>query len=178
MAAKRTMSALQAFFEPGQPAGSITPDRVQDAIFSLQGGWGRISLTAPALTTITTQGQWVKAAGTTELAQYGQQFDMPQNGRLRATSPVPSILDVSAVISIEDGANKTFEAAIALNGNILESTIRTIRLGSSGAIEEAVILADFLQAENDYVEIFLRNMTDAADVTVTRLYMRARTYVV
>jgi hypothetical protein len=172
------MEQLYAFFAPGQAAGAITPDRVQDALFTMQGGWGRISLTASAATDITAVNTWVKAAGTTALAAHSQQFTMPANNRLQCTCPIPSIMEISATLSIVDGNNKTIQLALARNGTIMAETITTIRLGSGGDTEEGVLIGDFAQELNDYVEVWVRNTTDSTDVTVTALNMRARTYTV
>lgn len=177
MPTKRTIDELYALFAPGQPAASITPDRVQDLVLTLQGGWGRMSLVESAQTVIVQSGSWVKAAGVTALAEHSQQFVMPENNRLQCVCPIPSIMEVAAVISIVNGNNKTFEAAIAVNGEVRPESVRTFRIGSGGDVVEAVILDDFLQAEGDYVEVWIRNLTDAADATITRLYLRARTYV-
>jgi hypothetical protein len=172
------MQQLYAFFAPGQAAGAITPDRVQDALFTMQGGWGRISLTASAPTDITAVNTWVKAAGTTALAAHSQQFTMPENGRLQCTCPIPSIMEIAATGSIQGGNNKTLQVAFARNGVIMTETVTTIRLDSSGAAQEGVLIGDFAQELNDYVEVWVRNITDGTDVTVTALNMRARTYTV
>jgi hypothetical protein len=172
------MEQLYAFFAPGQAAGAITPDRVQDALFTMQGGWGRINLTASAPTDITAVNTWVKAAGTTALAAHSQQFTMPENGRLQCACPIPSIMEIAATVSIVDGNNKTVQLALARNGTVMNETITTVRLGSAGNSEEGVLIGDFAQELNDYVEIWVRNTTDDTDVTVTALNMRARTYVI
>jgi hypothetical protein len=178
MPTKRTMEQLYAFFAPGQADGAITPDRIQDALFTMQGGWGRINLTASALTNITAVNTWVKAAGSTALAAHSQQFTMPENNRLQCTCPIPSIMEISATLSIVDGNNKTIQLALARNGSVMTETITTIRLGSGGDTEEGTLLGDFAQELNDYVEVWVRNITDGTDVTITSLNMRARTYVV
>jgi hypothetical protein len=178
MATKRTMDQLYAFFAPDQADGAITPDRIQDAIFTMQGGWGRISLAETALTTIAAVNTWTKLAGTTTLAAHSQQFTMPANNRLQCVCPIPSVMEVTASVSIVDGNNKSFEVAIARNGTVIPESIVTIRLGSGGDVEEGVVFADFQQELNDYVEIWVRNITDDTDVTATRLNMRARTYVI
>lgn len=178
MPTKRTMEQLYAFFATGQAAGAITPDRVQDALFTMQGGWGRISLASSALTTISAINTWTKAAGTTTLAAHSQQFTMPANNRLQCTCPIPSIMEVTASVSVLNGNNKTYELAIAKNGTVIPESVAPVRFGSAGTPLEAVMFADFQQGANDYIEIWVRNITDDADVTMTALNMRARTYVI
>lgn len=177
MATKRTLAALDAFFEPGQAPRSITPDRVQDLIETLRGGWGRINLTAQVITDITTVGEWVKISGTTALSGDAWAFDMPVNDRLRYTGIVPSRVEVTAAINLTDGNNKTFEVALAKNGVVLADTARTVKIETGGDIDGAVVIGDFQAVTNDYVEIFVRNLTDSTDVTITKMYMRARSYV-
>lgn len=177
MPTKRTISQLMGFFAPGQAEGAITPDRVQDAVETLRGGWGRMNLDAPAVTPIATVNTWVKASGTTIECSECYGFDMPENNRLRYTGDVEARVEIAAGVNVTDGANKVFEVAFARNGNILEDTARVLRLGGGGDVEGATLLGDFRGNSGDYVEIWIRNLTDAADPTVTRLYLRARAYV-
>jgi hypothetical protein len=183
MPTKRTMSQLYAFFQPGQSAGAITPDRVQDLLFSLQGGWGSMSTDPlpegpPAATVIDNVSEWKKAVAVTGLAEHSQQFTMPANNRLQCVCPVPSLMEISATVNVIGGNNKTIQIALAKNDEIIDTSSAIVRLGAGGDTEEATLFADFLQAQNDYVEVWVRNLTDATNITVTRLNMRARTYVV
>lgn len=177
MGTKRTISALMDLFAPGQAEGSITPDRVQDLVETLRGGWGRIRLDAPAATNITAQNVFVKAAGTTIECPECYGFDMPEDNRLRYTGSVEARIEVAAGVNVTDGANRAFELAFAVNGVIREETARVVRLGPGGDVEGAVLLGDFRGNENDYVEIWIRNLTDTQNPTLTRLYLRARAYV-
>jgi len=177
MATKRTISALDAFFAPGQPPRSITPDRVQDLILSLRPGFGRISLTGTAQTSIASVNTWVKIAGTTALADGAFTFSMPQNNRLQCNCPVPSRLEAEAVLTLTDGSQKQFEVAFAKNGTILAESVQAVRFGPGGGSVEAVLACDFVQAQGDYIEVWTRNVTDSTNITADRLYMRARTFV-
>jgi hypothetical protein len=173
----RPIATLTGLFAPGQAPLAITPDRVQDVIDTLRGGWGRISLTTPSVTVIAAQNEWTKVADATALGGGALLFDMPENNRLRYTGTVPARVEVAASLDLVNGNNTTFEAAVYVNGAILLESVHQIRLGSGGAVETAVILADFQAVTGDYAELWVRNLTDASDVTATRLYMRARSYV-
>jgi hypothetical protein len=177
MPTKRTIQQLYDLFEPGQVAGSITPDQVQDLILSLRPGFGRISLVTAVETTITTQGEWVKLAGVTELGGGAFTFSMPQNGRLQCNCPVPSRIVVDAAVSLQNGSQTNFEVAIARNGVVMPETAAMLRFGPGGGTQDAVSLGDFVQAQGDYVELWARNMTSTANVTAVALHLRAMTFV-
>jgi hypothetical protein len=177
MATKRTIAALNALFAPGQPPRSITPDRVQDLILSLRPGFGRISLASSAETSIASVNTWVKIAGTTALADGAFTFSMPANNRLQCNCLVPSRLEAEAVLSLTNGSQKEYEIAFAKNGTVLTDTIQSVRFGPGGGTVEAVIVCDFVQAQGDFIEVWVRNVTDSTNITATRLYMRARTFV-
>jgi hypothetical protein len=177
MATKRAYSALLAFFQPGQANGSITPDGVQDSVLSLRPGFGRISLSATVVTDIVTQNAWVKLAGTTALGANAFEFAMPQNGRLQCNSAAPSMLVIEGAVSLNGTSNTNYEVAIAKNGTVLTETAQMVRVPSGGGRVEAFILADFVHAEGDYVELFVRNTSGTSDVTAEALYLRARSYI-
>lgn len=177
MPTKQTIAALMAFFAPAQAEGSITPDRVQDLVETLRGGWGRFRLDNSAATNITAQNVWVKAAGTTIECPECYGFDMPEDNRLRYTGSVEARIEVAAGVNVSDGPNRAYELAFAVNGAIREETARVVRLGPGGDVEGAVLLGDFRGNENDYVEIWVRNLTDTQNPTLTRMYLRARAYV-
>jgi hypothetical protein len=177
MPTKRSIQQLYDFFEPGQPAASITPDRVQDLILSVLPGFGRISLTAQVGTSITQTNQWVKLAGTTALGEGAFTFTMPQNGRLQCVCPVPSRMTISAAVTLTNGSQKDFQVALARNGEIMTETIQGVRFGPGGGSVEASLFGDFAQQQNDHVEIWVRNITDTTNITATKLYMRAMTNV-
>jgi hypothetical protein len=178
MPTKRTIDQLYALFANDQVPGSIRPDRVQDLILSLRPGFGRISLATPVETTITTQGEWVKLAGVTELGDGAFTFSMPQNGRLQCNCPIPSRIVIDAAVSLQNGSQTNFEVAIARNGVVLPETAAMVRFGPGGGAVEAVLFGDFVQAQGDYVEIWARNTSSTANVTALALYLRAMTFVV
>jgi hypothetical protein len=182
MPTKRTIQQLYDFFASGQPARSITPDRVQDTILSLRPGFGRLSLSQSVETNIATVNVYQKLAGVTVLGEGAFTFTMPANGRLQCECPIPSRLEVEAVISLTNGSQKEFELAFAKgNGDdaasLLSHTVQGVRFGPGGGTVEVKLMGDFTQAPGDYVEIWARNITDATNITATRLYMRASTWV-
>jgi hypothetical protein len=182
MATKRSLATLDGFFSPDQLAGSITPDRVQDVIFSLRPGFGRIALTAQAETSIASVNTWTKVAGTTALGPGAFTFAMPQNNRLQCDCPISSLLVASAAVTLTDGSQKEFELAFATgNGatpaTIMPETVQGFRFGPGGGTTEVVLFGDLVQQPGDYLEVWVRNVTDDTNVTATRLYVRAQTFV-
>lgn len=182
MATKRTIAAIMAFFAPGQAAQSITPDKVQDAVETLRPTFGRLSLSQSALTEIATVNVWQKLEGLTVLSDGAIGFAMPSAGRLQCVCPISSRLEVSAVLSLTNGSQKEFQIAFARgNGSgaasLMPETVQGVRFGPGGGTIEAVLMGDFVQSPGDYVEVWVRNVTDSTNITATRLYMRASTWV-
>jgi hypothetical protein len=182
MPTKRTISQLYALFEPGQADASITPDRVQDLILSLRPGFGRISLSSAAETVIANLNEWTKLAGTTVLGEGAFTFAMPDNNRLQCDCPIPSRLEAAAVLTLTNGSQKEFEIALAKGSgsatpSILSETVQSVRFGPGGGSVEAVLMGDFTQAPGDFIEVWVKNVTDDTNVTASKLYLRASTYV-
>jgi hypothetical protein len=177
MATKRTIAQLMAFFAPGQDDGAITPDRVQDLLFSLQGGWGRINLTGSPVQTELTVGEWAKVSGETVLVAHSNQFTMPANNRLQCVCPVPSVMECAAVVTLGSAPNQMFELALARNGDVNGATVTRARIAAGGDAVTVPLMMDFVQAANDYAEVWIRNLTSGANPTITSLHLRARTYV-
>ena len=171
MAVRRTIANLMALFASNQPAKSITPDRVRDLIMTVQGTWAALNKTGGAQVTALTLNEWAKINVTTELAPNSAGFSMPQSNRITCGCSIPAVVSVTANIGFEDGANTAFQAAIALNGDIIPSSIRTVRLGSGGDKQEAVLFTDYVSGAGDYVEVWVRNITNNNDLTVSQYYL-------
>lgn len=177
MATRRTQAELQAFFAAGQPAGAITPDRVQDAILTLRPAYARLSVTTAAETNITAQNTWTKLAGTTALGAGAFGFSMPQNNRLVCNVEQQCITTVTAAVSLEDGANVNFEVGIYKNGALMPESVQSVRIPTGGGKVDAVILADFVSEQNDFFEVWVRNTSNDANVTAAQMVMRVEAFV-
>jgi hypothetical protein len=181
MAVKKSIAAQLADFAPEQPDGSITPDRVQSVIVSARPGFGRLSLATDVETSITAVNTWTKLAGVTELGEGAITFSMPENNRLQCNCPVGSRLEAEAIVTLNNGSQKTFEVAFA-KGNgadpveILAHSVQAVRFGPGGDTLEAVLKCDFVQAQGDFVEIWVRNVTDSTNVTAKAIYCKAHTF--
>ena len=175
---RRTIDTLFDYFEAGQSAGAITPDRVQDLVQSLIPGFARISSNGNSgVTAIANVNEWTKINITTTLGPNARGMSMPESNRILCTCPVPSLALLDASISVSGGNNKTFQVAFAKNGVIEPESVETIKIGSSGDTVSVTFQTDLTQSSGDYVEAWIRNTTDATDPTVTGFYMRSVAWV-
>jgi len=170
---RRTLDTLFDYFEAGQAAGSITPDRVQDLVQSLIPGFARISSNGESnATSITEANQWTKIDLATTLAPNARGMTMPESNRILCGCPVPAIGIIDASMSIQSANNQTFQVAIAKNGTIESESVETVKIGSGGDSVSVTIHADIQQVSGDYVELYVRNTATTENPTVSGLYMR------
>lgn len=174
MPQKRTIQELYDFFEAGQPDGAITPDRVQDLIMTLLGGYGRISGKNGAAI-VMEDNTWTKIDLTTALSATSFQFTMPENGRLQCTCPIPSTMIVRGFVSIETDSASVFEVAVGVNGVVDEESIVDFRIPPGGGAATVPLFTDVLQELNDYVEAFIRRIDGNEDPTPAHIYLSGRT---
>lgn len=170
---RRTLDTLFDYFEAGQSAGSITPDRVQDLVQTVRPGFARISSNGnTGVTNIASVNEWTKINITTNLADNAFGMTMPASNRILCGCPVPALAVVDATLTVQGDNNKTFQVAIAKNGTIESESVETIKIGSSGDSVSVSMHADYSQSSGDYTEVWIRNTTDATDPTVSGLYLR------
>lgn len=174
MPTKRTIQELYDFFQTGQPDGSITPDRVQDLILTLLGGYGRISGRAGD-PIVMADNTWTKVDLTTTLSESSFQFTMPANARLQCTCPIPSTMIVRGFVSIETASASQFEVALGVNGTVDEDSIVDFRIPPGGGAATVPLFTDILQELNDYVEVFIRRVDGNEDPTPAHMYLSGRT---
>ena len=175
---RRTLDTLFDYFEAGQAAGSITPDRVQDLVQSLIPGFARISSNGESnATSITEANQWTKIDLTTTLAANARGMTMPQSNRILCGCPVPAIGIIDATVSVTSSPNQTFEVGIAKNGEIETESVERVKVGSGGDSVSVSCHADFEQSDGDYIELWIRNTTGTANPTVSGLYLRSVAWV-
>lgn len=170
---RRTLDTLYDYFEAGQAAGSITPDRVQDLVQSLIPGFARISSNGESnATSISEVNEWTKIDLTTTLAANARGMTMPQSNRILCGCPVPAIGIIDATLSIQSANNQTFQVAIAKNGTIESESVETIKIGSGGDSVSVSMHADIEQVSGDYIELYVRNTETTENPTVSGLYLR------
>jgi hypothetical protein len=175
MPTKRTIEQLYELFEPGQPDRSITPDRVQDLILTLLGGYGRISGNGSTPFTLS-QNDWAVVDVVTTLATGARQFSMPQNGRLQCDCPVPSLMVNTGFLTLQANQAAVFEIALGRNGVVDSNSISAFRLPPGGGSGTVPLHNDFLQEQNDYVEVFIRRTDGSANPSVTHYLLSGQTF--
>lgn len=136
---------------------------------------GEMYLTATALTALTATTP-AKAAGTTQLSTgiTNVDFDHPASNRLRYTGAVTKSAHIACSFSVTSSGNgKLYEFTVAKNGTPIPGSEVQRKIGTgadvgTGAIHTAVDLA-----QNDYLELWVENLTDGTDATIETLNLFA-----
>jgi hypothetical protein len=123
-------------------------------------------------TTVPDTVQYVKVAGATTLTP-GMSMGVDGGGasnRLRYVGAVPRHFHVACSFSfVSTSNNQTIEFAIAKNGQTVNSSILRARISTGSDVQSSAMHVALSLAQNDYIEVFLRNATSTAAVTVTNL---------
>lgn len=124
-------------------------------------------IAASAATVIAVAGTYVKAAGTTTLDDASSDFTQPVNNRLLygGTTTKKFLLNISLSFQTT-AANQTLAARIYKNGIAETTSTMTTRAETSGQ-PTAISINQFIElATNDYIEIWVANLSNANNVTV------------
>lgn len=129
-------------------------------------------------TVISTGNTYTKMSGTTTSGML-QDFDMPANNRLRYTGATTKNFHIGCTISISSaGANDVVAAVIYKNGAVngsneytsgtqLNAGIIRLKLLNGADVSSTAIHVMSEMATNDYIELAIKNETDADDLTVS-----------
>ena len=103
------------------------------------------------------------------------QFTGTVAGRLTYTGERPLRSPMSASIALEpvSGTNKDLRVYIAKNGTEITNSGKTVRASNASPLAITVIWQDTL-VENDFLEIFIENTSDAVNITVPDAVLRLR----
>jgi hypothetical protein len=117
-------------------------------------------------TTIAVGSTFYKVAGTTTLG-HAHEFDMPANNRLRYTGAFTRAAHIGCTLSVSSGtANQVIQCKIYKNGSAITGSLIETKLGSGGDVTSTAIHVMAEMATNDYIELYVANITAANDVTV------------
>ena len=119
-------------------------------------------------TTISTVDTPVKALGTTTANTINQKFTHTDN-RLTYVGALIRDFQVTATISLTSGNNKVIGVYVAKNGTVITSSEMYSTTSGSGRAESVTCQTILELNENDYVEIWVENSSNADDVTVEYL---------
>ena len=103
------------------------------------------------------------------------QFTGTAAGRLTYNGERPLGSPMSASIALEpvSGTNKDLRVYVAKNGTEITNSGKTVRASNASPLAVNVIWQDTL-VENDFIEIFVENTTDAVNITVPDAVLRLR----
>lgn len=122
------------------------------------------------VTTISAINVWTKVAGVSTL-RVGVGYDMPVDGRLRFTRAGETVHNhiVVQFSAFAAGNNRECEFQLYKNG-VADGIVLKDNLHGTNPIAGA-LHTDLMLTENDYIELWVRNIENADDVTVSNMYM-------
>lgn len=144
-------------------------DRVQ-AVNESEKGYSHIYMISNATsTTISVAGTYTKVLGTTSI-NVNQNFTNSTSNKSIYTGTETKDFVATGLLSLTSGNNKDIAVKLAKNGTVLDHTLQQVTTDGSGKFTN-LTLKDLLidLATNDYLEIFITNLTDTTAITVEDL---------
>lgn len=140
------------------------PDTAQDALLSLTSNATPTVISAINTPTLVL-GTWV--------SESLSHFTGTAAGRATYIGERQINAPITAALTVEpvSGTNKDVAACIAINGSVIAGSCVVVRADNSNPLSMTVIWQATL-AENDYIEVFVENRTDAVDVLVQNAVLR------
>ncbi len=121
-------------------------------------------------TDIITINVWEKVAGTTT-AGITNDFDASVNNRLEYLLPIPSValiqVGFSAIKAIADF--RDYEFAVCKNGSIQIMAKTIVNVTDTRPENISLEVIDPVMSPNDFYELFVRNVSNDEDITITNL---------
>lgn len=152
--------------------GDISPQDVRDFLESMDLARASLYVSTSSATTIASAGTWTKAAGTTTSVNLNR-CTMPADNRLTYTgSPdVHGLVECWLSLTAADD-NQVISVGIAENGTIIASSEVQHKMLTGTDVVQLAVAGEATLSTTDYVELFVKNNTSDANVTVTYAYMR------
>jgi hypothetical protein len=121
-------------------------------------------------TTISNTNDFVKVVGTTTAGSNNAKYAATDN-RLTNATPVSRKYLVQACVSFTGTANDIIQFGLydSTASTVRDSSKRKATIGSSGRVENICLHTVVDHSVGNYVEVWVRNITQVADVTVTDL---------
>lgn len=165
---------LNNLFPDGLSDNSIRAVDIRDLITSMVPGHIGVHVSSAVETVISGAGAFVKALGTTALIGTAHHFTMAANNRLTYTGSVLAHCFFNVTMTVSTAANNKIVAArLAVNGATLADTqVDQSIVGSSdqGALS---LLGSAELNPNDFVEVFVANITDNTNLTVDHMWFHS-----
>jgi len=155
--------------------GAISPQDIRDMIVSMSAANGRVSMGAPAATTITTPGTYYKAAGATVAGGDPDSFTESTSNRLTYTGAPERHLNIVASATVSAvGTDQVVGVKVAYNGTVIDASIARTIIKASGNAFSISCHIDQHMSTDDYLEVWVTNETSTGAVTVENLYFTAQ----
>ena len=168
---QRTYDELIALY-PDNTTGLISPQDLRDLVDSVRAPHGRVHLVTPAATTIGTPGTFVKAAGTFGIDSHFHMTTPDSTGRITYNGTSPRHCHIVCSLSMTcSGNNQDVAFRIAVNGVTDATTQARRKIGTGADIGSTAIHGDELLNQNDYIELYVTNLTSTASITVEDCYL-------
>lgn len=153
---------------------------LRNLVTTMRPSFANISITSSSATTIATGALYVKAAGTTALTgSDAHQFTMPANNKLLYGGVSPVNVTVTGSISIDPSAAGIENMAVKVKKNT--TLIDESEAIASCAIAGTVALpihANLQMIEDDFIEIWIANITSTDNITATLMSLSIRTDII
>jgi len=144
---------------------------------------GAIYVTTPADTTPDDTVNYKKCEGVTSLnnsESVVMDFDMPANNRLRYTGTAPIHAHIAVSLSVTTGSNNQVTSFrvykyddSGASGATLVHTTTQRKAGTMSDVSSTAMHGDCVLNTNDYLEVWVKNETSVATVTLQEMYMFA-----
>lgn len=136
---------------------------------------GLLSLTANATNTVISAINTPTLVAGTWVVEDTSQFTGTTAGRLTYLGERNIAAPISVVADFEpvSGTNKDLKLYIALNGTVITPTGRLARV-DSGNPQSLASIWQLELSQNDFIEVFVENTSDAIDILVSGAVLRVR----
>ena len=170
----KTMAQLLASF-PSNLAQEITGALMRDFVASIVPAQGRFSLTATAPTSFADTVNYVKGEIGAGVESGHERFFTYADGRLTYTGDVDIHVHVAVTLSMDSESNNQIcNIRIARNGDPNDpdavASEADHKVLTGGDVDSTAIHYDGHFSTGDYLEVWLRNATSLADVTLRHVY--------
>ena len=168
---QRSLAEIVALFADNT-AGDISAQDIRDFVASIINPHRGLVVSVQAATTIAAINTWYKAAGTTiESAPTGHLMTLVGSNRIRYDGPSMRHMHIAANVSILVGNNnQTIDIGIAKNGTVLPG-YASRKVGTGTDVGSVAVHADVAMSDTDYIELWVRNQTSTATITLASAYL-------
>ena len=163
----RTQSSILALLA-NNTSGDISPQDLRDLVVSIFPGWGNFYISSAAQTTISGAGTAVLMAGTTTGGST-RNFTHASPGRLTYTGTPTSRFFVIATVTLDVAAGSNIDLSVQLfrSGSLITGAEQRVN-NTAGNPSNVVVVTDVSLATNQYIEVFVENEDDTANIDVTQ----------